>query len=119
MKHMTALLIKFVMISVILEIALNLMTNLTFGDTLYIAAIVTILAYIIGDLLILPTTNNTVATVADAVLALATIYTFNFIWGVRYISFLDALIAAAVLGLGEWFFHKYVEDNVFHKRTEH
>ena len=118
MKHITALLIKFVMIALVLEIALNLLTNLTFGDILYIAAVITVLAYIIGDLFILPATNNTVATVADAGLAFVTIYAFNFVWGVRYISFLDALIAAAVLGLGEWFFHKYVASNVFPNRAE-
>jgi hypothetical protein len=112
MKHVTALLIKFVMIAVALEIVLNLLTDLTFGDILYIAAAVTLLAYVIGDLFILRATNNTVAAIADAGLALAVIYAFNFFWNVRYISFIDALIAAAVLGVGEWFFHKYVENNV-------
>jgi hypothetical protein len=116
MKHVKALLLKFVMIAVVLEIVLNMLTNLTFGDILYISAAVTILAYIIGDLLILPVTNNTVATVADAGLALATIYLFNFIWGISEISFIDALISAAVLGVGEWFFHKYVSSNVLPNR---
>jgi hypothetical protein len=118
LKHVTALLIKFAMIAVVLEIVLGIITNLTFSEILYISATVTILAYIIGDLLVLPASNNTVATVADAGLALFTIYAFNYMWNTREISFADALIAAAVLGVGEWFFHKYVASRVFPDRNK-
>lgn len=115
MKHVTALLIKFVMTTIVLEIVLGMLTNLTFTSVLYIAVAVTILAYIIGDLLILPATNNTVATIADIGLALATIYMFNFLWNTTTISFVNALISAVVIGVGEWFFHKYVSNNVLEK----
>jgi hypothetical protein len=118
MKHVTALLIKFVMIAIVLETVLYMSTELSFTSILYIAVAVTILAYIIGDLLILPATNNTVATVSDAVLALATIYMFNYLWNTRVISFRNALISAAVIGVGEWFFHKYVSNNVLEKSKE-
>lgn len=117
MKHISALLIKFVMCVVVLEIVLRLITNLTFTEILYISAAVTIIAYIIGDLLILRV-SNTVATVADIGLSLVTIYAFNFIWNTREISFSDALIAAVALGVGEWFFHKYVASNVFPERHD-
>ena len=73
----------------------------------------------IGDLLILPASNNTVATLADAGLALATIYMFNYLWDARYISFYDALVAAAVIGVGEWFFHKYVNNQVLPSPKKH
>lgn len=118
MKHVTALFVKFVMVALVLEIVLNMLTDLTFTNILYISLAVTVLAYIIGDLLILPASNNTVATVADAVLALFTVYMFNFLWNTREISFFDALIAAAVLGVGEWFFHKYVANKVFPDRQK-
>ena len=118
MKHVTAIIIKFIMVAVVLEIVLGLLTNLTFTDIIYVSAAVTILAYIIGDLLILPASNNTVATVADAGLALFTIYMFNYLWNNRIISFSDALIAAVVIGIGEWIFHKYLANNVFPNRKE-
>lgn len=111
-KHVIALLIKFVMTTIVLEIVLSMSTNLTFTSILYISAAVTILAYIVGDLLILRATSNTVATVADVGLALVTIYMFNSLWNTRQISFADALVAAVVIGAGEWFFHKYVSNNV-------
>lgn len=117
MKHVIALLIKFVMVAVVLEIILNLMTYLTFTDILIISLAVTILAYIIGDLLILPASNNTIATVSDIGLALVTIYMFNFIFNVRLISFWDALVAAVIVGVGEWFLHKYLSSSVFPERN--
>lgn len=118
MKHITALLIKYAMITVVLEAVLLTITDLTFSEILYVSLVVTILAYIIGDLFILSSTNNTIATLADAGLALATIYMFNFLWEYREISFADALIAAAAVGVGEWFFHKYVANRVFPERRK-
>lgn len=115
MKHIYALIIKYVMITVITGIILGGLTALTFGNILYISAAVTIVAYIIGDMLILSATNNTVATISDFVLALAVIYLFNFVWTPNPITFGDALITALVIGVGEWFFHKYVANKVFPK----
>lgn len=112
MKHFTALLIKFVMVTLILEIILNMLTELTLTEILYISVAVTVLAYIIGDLLILPASNNIVATLADIGQALATIYMFNYLWGTRYISLYDALVSAVVIGVGEWFFHIYVKEQL-------
>ncbi|WP_238881695.1 DUF2512 family protein [Clostridium sp. YIM B02551] len=119
MKHVTALIIKFVMVAIVLEIILSLLTNLTFTETLYIAAAVTIIAYILGDLIILPASNNIVATISDVVLSLVVIYLFDFIWSGKGISITDALIAAVVIGVGEWIFHKYVANNVLPNNKEY
>ena len=116
MKHVSALFIKFVMVLVVLELALLKLTNLTLIDILYISAVVTVVAYIIGDLLILPLSNNTVATIADTGLALVIIFMFNYLWNIREISFSDALSASLLLGVGEWFFHKYVAKEIFPNR---
>ncbi len=117
MKHITSLLIKVVMIAVVLEVVLGLLTNLTFTQILYVSLAVTIVAYLIGDMVVLPmANNNTIATVADIGLSLVTIYLFNYAWTNRHISITDALIAAVVIGVGEWVFHKYVAKNVFPNR---
>lgn len=115
MRHVAALLIKFVMVAVVLEIIFSILTTLTFASILYIAAAVTIIAYIIGDLLILPASNNTIASMSDVAIALATMYMFNYIWSTTQIHFVSALIAAVIISVGEWFFHKYVSNSVFRK----
>jgi hypothetical protein len=118
MRKVNALIIKFIMVTIVLEIVLNLMTNLTFWNTVVVSAAVTIIAYSIGDLLILRATNNIIATIADVGLAFVVIYMFNLISYTVQIPFISALVSAAALGVGEWFFHKHFADSLFPGRTE-
>lgn len=108
MKHVMALLVKFLMVAIILEIALGLLTDLAFSQILIVSLAVTLIAYIIGDLLILRFSNNTVSTISDAILSFITIYGFSLMENYRDIELLDAVICAVVLGIGEWFYHKYI-----------
>lgn len=112
MKHIIALLIKFVMVAVVLSIVLSVATDLSFGNIMYLSVAVTVLAYVLGDLLILSATNNTVATIADIGLVFATVYLFDYLINANVISVWDALVCAVVIGIGEWFFHKYVATRV-------
>lgn len=118
MKHVIALIIKFIMVAVILEIILLSGSNFNFYDILWISLVVTILSYFIGDILILPLTNNTVATICDGILSFVVIYLFNYIYSYKFIPASSTLIAAVVLSIGEWFFHKYMADRVFPERRE-
>lgn len=113
MKHIIALVIKFAIIAVVLELVLLNLTNLSPGNILYIALAVTTLAYVVGDLFILDKTNNTIATISDMGLAFLTIWAFNYIIPEATISFSDALIAAAALAVGEWIYHKFVRRAIF------
>ncbi len=112
MKHIGALILKFVIIAVVLELVLLNLTALSFGGILTIALAVTILAYLIGDMAILPKSNNTVATIADIGLSVLTIWLFNFIFPGAAISFFDALIASIGIGVSEWVFHKFISKSV-------
>ena len=116
MKHIIALILKFVMIAVILEIALYYMTALTFGQILVVSLAVTAVLYFIGDLFLLSKTNNITTSVVDVVLALAVIYLFRYANGYTGIDFTDALWSSLIIGAGELLFHKYVSKMVF---TDH
>lgn len=118
MKHVEALVLKFIIVAVILELVLMSLTNLTFGRILFISLIVTVLAYLIGDMLILPHSNNTVATICDFILALFTVLIFNYVYYNARITFWAALFSAAIIGVGEWFFHKYLVKRTI-KEEEH
>jgi len=115
MKHMTALVIKFVIVTVVSEIILGIFTNLSIWEILLVSLTITGVTYIIGDLLILSVFNNTVAAVADAGMCWLIIYLCNYIWPTRSVSLLSALSAAVVIGIGEIFLHVYVEKNVLHQ----
>jgi hypothetical protein len=108
MKRIAQFIIKFILVSVILEVVLNLTTDLIFGEILIISLTVTALSFLLGDLLILSRSNNIIATIVDLVLATLTIYIFNYIPGFDDVNFDDAIISSVVLGVIEWFFHRYL-----------
>lgn len=112
MRHISTLLVKFIMTAVILEITLLLLSDLTIGSILWISLAVTLVLYLIGDMVILPAINNLVATIADMGLSVIIIYLFNFFWNTNDIPFLSALVAGVVLGAGEWGFHKLIDREI-------
>ena len=113
MRHISALIIKFIMTAVILEIVLNIMTDLTFGQILWLSLITTVLSYAIGDLIMLPLSNNTVASITDALIAFVVLYMANIWLDYTRVGIVDAIISALVLGVGEYFFHKDVHRMIF------
>lgn len=83
-----------------------------YADVTYLAALaaasaLATIAYLAGDLWLLPKTNNTVATVSDfalaAVFLFAVRYFFDWDLGFGEILFISALVAWA-----EWLYHRYV-----------
>jgi hypothetical protein len=112
MKHVKALAIKFVSSLVLLSIILGLFYDMAFRNIFLITLVLGVAAYIIGDLLILPRTNNTVATISDFGLAFLIIWLMseNLTYGDNHFSM--SLIAALGVALFEYMFHKYVANNV-------
>lgn len=78
-----------------------------------ISLALTAISYIIGDLAILPISSNTVATIADAGLAFATIYVFNYVFSQPAIPIRAAIFGALGIAIGEWFFHRFLVKSVF------
>ncbi|OES46521.1 YndM family protein [Domibacillus iocasae] len=129
MDHVKAIIIKFVMITVVLGIILTGIYDGEFSDTLLISAVLTIVAYVFGDLLVFRRAGNeddryidyaqrnTIATFADAVLA------FFVIWLMGRSLFINdgdalqaALVSALFIAAGEFFFHRYLNDHVFDEK---
>ncbi|MGD6804558.1 DUF2512 family protein [Rossellomorea vietnamensis] len=119
MEHLKALAIKFVMVTVVLGIILTGIYGVPVSDMLIVSVILTLGAYVLGDLLVFKRLNgeqkkrNVIATMADAGLA------FVLLWFLGTAMFPDhnvimaSLISAIVIAAGEWFFHKYLDNSVF------
>jgi membrane protein HdeD len=80
-------------------------TEANFSDAALTALTLSIVAYVIGDQMILRLTNNFVATVADGILAVL------FLWGAASLLTLslsqsEMFTIAAVLGVVEYFLHE-------------
>jgi hypothetical protein len=74
--------------------------------------VVSVAAYLIGDMFILPRTNNTVATLADFGLAFAIIWFMseNLTYGDSMLG--EAFTSALALGVFEMMFHRYLAKNI-------
>jgi len=112
MKHVKALLIKFVATLALLYIILGLMYDMTFGEIFLISAVLGVAAYIIGDMLILPRTNNVIAAIADFGLAWLIIYQLTDAMTVNDNVFTASLLAAIGVALVEVLFHRYLATNI-------
>lgn len=100
----------------ILFIVLNVLNDYPVGPTIVLALLVTGLAYLAGDIGVLPWSNNTVATVADFGLSLLTVWLIGpYIVGAD-IPFSIALLIGLLTAAGEWFFHKYMAGTVLADR---
>lgn len=126
MEHAKALVVKFIMVAVVLGIILSAIFNMPFGDMIATSVVLTILAYVLGDLMIFKRENereedtqrNIMATVADFVLAYLVVWLMgrslapdmdNLLWA--------ALASSIVIAAGEWFFHKYLH-HLFHQTPD-
>ncbi len=112
MKHIGAILLKYVMIAIILEIVLGWLTDNSFTDILVISAAVTVVSYLVGDLLILAKSNNAIATIFNGAVTLIILLLFNYARGYGYISFSTALLAMVVIEVGDAVFHRFVEKTI-------
>ena len=132
MQHVKALAIKFVMILAVLTFIHTVIFGGAFTDTLIISAVLTVAAYVLGDLMIFRKAGNDanpnndhykrniIGTGSDLVVA------FLIIWLLGELLFTNdmnivggAVISALIIGLGEWVFHIYLDKNVFPEKTQH
>ncbi len=111
MRHLTALIIKFIMVFAVLYIIQRIIydLDLTFLSIFMMSLILTIFAYLLGDLIILPRFGNITTTIADFMLAVIVIWGFGNYWYTPLYPWASiALVSSIIITIGEWFFHKYI-----------
>ncbi len=107
-KTIKVLIIKFILTLAAALIAFSLFGNIFLSVLLMIAISGTVINYLIGDLILLPSFGNTTAAIGDGGLAaiIAYIITLN---SYGYILSLVPFIIFAILIAGsEYFFHNYL-----------
>lgn len=108
-KHLTALVIKFIVIGLVSVIILPVFGRFTSGQAILTALVLTLVAYFFGDLGILPRYGNVTAVIVDVITAALVIGVAD--WAVNGFITLNAtgwVLALALLAVGEWFFHRYL-----------
>jgi len=112
MEHVRALIIKLLMIGVITMLVLSLFRGIRPSDSIAIAIVITLVAYVLGDLLILPGYGNLAASVSDGIIAFLITWLTPFVATNIPVTFGNALAVGVLVGLGEWFYNKYVAREV-------
>lgn len=104
---MLKFLLKFLVNGLIVVTYMYYYTEISFWSAVVVAAGLTVLAYLIGDQVILRATNNWFATACDIAMAAGYlgILSYFYTWD---LSLGETIIIALTLGLAEWVMHRYV-----------
>lgn len=111
-NHLQAFSIKFVAIFVVFYIILGFGYGLTFTEVLLLSLLLGIIAYLLGDMFILPRTNHTIATVADFAIGWAIIYLYIANFTPLDNAFTPSLVSIVGITIFEMFFHRYISRTV-------
>ncbi|MGI6357886.1 MAG: DUF2512 family protein [Bacillota bacterium] len=111
MDHIRGIAIKSLFNGIPAIAILSTSGQLSLGVAVVVAIMLTVFAYILGDLFVLPRSNNSLATLADIGLA------FLILWALRSLgvplSWAGIIYTTAAVSLVEWlFFHPYLHREV-------
>lgn len=111
MKQATILLIKFVTCVIAFGIGLDLFFDATIVDILSFSLFVTVVSYVVGELVILPQLGRRAAAVADFLLTYLSVWIFGSFLFESYVQVAWGSIISAVIVTGaEIFLHLLVQD---------
>ncbi|WP_170885505.1 DUF2512 family protein [Bacillus alkalicellulosilyticus] len=118
MKHITALVIKLVLVTLALLIVMTGFYHYPFGSSFGLAILISVFSYIVGDLGVLRISNNTIATLADLGLNTFIIWLIGPFLYFLPVTVTMAFFAALAICVGEWFLHKFVANMMFERDKE-
>ncbi|MDF9406910.1 MAG: hypothetical protein A4E52_00644 [Pelotomaculum sp. PtaB.Bin013] len=104
-KHFNAILTKFLLIITIFGLIMPVMGNITTLTAVIAAMVLTLAAYFIADLIVLPQYGNRLAVLSDVVITV--VVAWEVVRSVEkvYLPVPGLIIIAVLVGLGEWYYH--------------
>lgn len=103
------LLIKLVITFIITWFAFGLLISNNFMTIVALSIIVTVLNYLVGDLIILKNFDNTIASVADVLMSALMAFVFSLINPDFRINLFTIIVFAVIIGIFEYFYHNYLK----------
>ncbi|MEK3883617.1 DUF2512 family protein [Paenibacillus sp. PL2-23] len=104
---MLKFLLKFLVNGLIVATYLYYYTEISYWSAVVVATGLVVLAYLIGDQIILRATNNAFATVCDVVLAAGYLGLLSYLYDWS-LSLGETVMIALTLGLAEWLMHRFL-----------
>ena len=90
-----------------------LWSNTSLPFSLVTSVVLTLFAYVVGDLVILPRTNNTFASLADFLLSFSLLWVASVVF-LQPFSLSGLFLTAFALSVVEYFYHDYLQRNGTH-----
>lgn len=112
-KHFNALITKFLLIVTVLGLFLPAVGNVLTSTAVIAAVVVTVTAYLIADLLVLPKYGNRAAVAMDGLITMAITWEAAWVLENVQVPILGLLLVALIVGLGEWYYHRYLAKLIF------
>ncbi len=108
MHYVKPIAVKFLVYSILLSLVL-LFYGFSIPSVLALSALLAIVTFVVGDIIVLPLKGNLVATLVDG----ATIFVGILLWivptyGLYFSTIASVLFVAFVVSVCEWFLHIYV-----------
>lgn len=107
-KTGNALLFKFLMTLIFAGITFTLIDGNAFRWAFIVALLGTAANYLVGDLLVLPSLGNIIASIGDGILATLIAYLISLGSLAFDTTFSSLAIYAILVAVGEYFFHQYL-----------
>ncbi|UJL46275.1 DUF2512 family protein [Virgibacillus sp. NKC19-16] len=120
MNHIKLFAVKFIGTLLLLYLILGFGFGMSFGNVFLITLVLGMIGYL-GDVVILPNVNNTIATIADFATAFLIIYFMSFGVTTGEGWFMASFVAAVGVTIFEYFYHKYFKsayNEVHHDERE-
>ncbi len=123
MKQAMLIAVKFVAVWLVLAVMFGVL-GIVFQPVWLYAAIVTLIAYLIGDLVILRMYGSAVGVLSDIVLSAVTLWAAMSLLNparaqVPTISLGEALLVGVVIGIVEIFYHMFVQSQLHFRHHRH
>lgn len=113
MKHLKAIGIKFIIMATILLSFLGIFETTSVAEIIVMSAILTLAAYVIGDLWILPKMGHLAAAIGDLIFGYASVWVLLYLFIGNTIPISTASIYIAItIGISEAVFHIYMKERI-------
>lgn len=113
MKHLLALILKFITGIIAYTLGLDLFFNATWVDIITFSLLMTVVTYLLGDLILLRRIGNSHALLADFVLTYMIVWIFGSVLLNNYLQIAwGSIISATIIFVGEVIVHRLLLANV-------
>ncbi|MDW7673821.1 MAG: DUF2512 family protein [Bacillota bacterium] len=112
MSFIQAIVVKFIMIVAFVALTLPETGAVSLSNAIIISLAATVLTFVIGDLLILPRTNSSIAAVADVPMLFIIFYGAQYVIPGIVVTVFGALLTSAIISFIEWLIHHYFKRTI-------